>query len=295
MFKQKNSYNIADLIEIMHLLRSKDGCPWDKEQNHVSIRMNVLEEAYEVAEAIDSGDAELLKEELGDLLLQIVFHSQIAAEVHHFNFDGVCDVICKKLIYRHPHVFKNTQVDNSDEVLKNWDRLKSKSKGEEKASDSLENVPKLLPALMRGEKVGKRAANSGFDFISAEEVIQRLKEEVEELEKALAVQNSRLTGQSSRLAGRGSRLEFADINKNEDEIEEEFGDILFTCCNLGRFLKKDSEKALTRAINKFIMRFRAVEALAESQGKELSLLPQSELNELWEISKQSVELSDQTH
>ena len=264
MFEQKENYGISDLIGIMCLLRSENGCPWDREQTHSSIRMNVIEEAYEVAEAIDSGDAALLKEELGDLLLQVVFHAQIESEINSFGLDDVCDEICKKLIYRHPHVFSNADVNSSAEVLKNWDKLKSKSKGEKKSSDSLYNVPKILPALMRGEKIGKRAANAGFDFADTGEVIERLKEEIKELEIAV-------------------------INKNEAEIEEEFGDILFSCCNLARFLKKDSEKALTSAINKFIMRFRAVEALAEKldipQGKTLSELPQSMLDELWEKAK----------
>ena len=260
MFEIKPSYNITDLTDIMRLLRSEDGCPWDREQSHTSIRMNVIEEAYEVAEAIDSGDRVILCEELGDLLLQIVFHAQMASEAGSFNFDDVCDVICKKLIYRHPHVFGSLEVSDTGEVLRNWDALKSKSKGEERSSDSLDNVPKLLPALMRGEKVGKRAAGSGFDFTDTAEVMERLRDEL-------------------------SELEIAVINKDDDEIEEEFGDILFTCCNLGRFLKKDSEKALTRAINKFIMRFRAVEMLAEERGQSLSAFSQSELDKMWEEAK----------
>ncbi|MDR2558461.1 MAG: nucleoside triphosphate pyrophosphohydrolase [Oscillospiraceae bacterium] len=260
MIEIKQNYTLPDLLAIMSLLRSENGCPWDIEQTHASIRMNVIEEAYEVAEAIDSGDNALLKEELGDLLLQIVFHAQIADESGEYNFDGICDGICKKLIYRHPHVFGKLSVGSTGEVLRNWDNLKSKSKGEERSSDSLENVPHALPALMRGEKVGKRAAGAGFDFCDVNEVIARLKEELQE-------------------------LEFAVINKNNDEIEDEFGDILFTCCNLGRFLKKDSEKALTRAINKFIMRFRAVESLAEEKGKTFAEIPQQELNELWEAAK----------
>ncbi|MCL1823288.1 MAG: nucleoside triphosphate pyrophosphohydrolase [Oscillospiraceae bacterium] len=277
MFQIKENYNIADLIEIMRLLRSENGCPWDREQTHASIRMNVIEEAYEVAEAIDLAEnppynTGLLKEELGDLLLQVVFHAQMSNEAGYFDFQDVCNEICKKLIYRHPHVFGSADISDSGEVLKNWEKLKSKSKGEEKASDSLENVPKHLPALMRGEKVGKRAANAGFDFNDIEEVIKRLKEEVSELEEALKPKSN----QSN---------EFYNIYKNHGEIEEEFGDILFTCCNLARFLKKDSEKALTRAINKFIMRFRAVEALAEEKGANLHSLPQEILDELWEKAK----------
>ncbi len=260
MFEIKEKYNIDDLRAIMKVLRSDKGCPWDREQDHKSIRMDVLEEAYEVAEAIDSADNVLLKEELGDLLLQIVFHSELESEMNNYDFDDVCDGICKKLIYRHPHVFGDVKVNSTADVLKNWDVLKSKSKNEETASDRLRSVPKLLPALMRGEKVGKRAANAGFDFTSTEEVIERLKSEISELENAIS------TG--------------SDI-----KIEEELGDILFSCTNLSRFLKKDSEKALTFAINKFIIRFSGVETLIREDGKVLSELSQEELNEYWEKVK----------
>ncbi|MBO5266787.1 MAG: nucleoside triphosphate pyrophosphohydrolase [Ruminiclostridium sp.] len=262
MFEFKEKYGVEDLRLIMKELRSDHGCPWDREQDHKSIRMDVLEEAYEVAEAIDSENAELLKEELGDLMLQVVFHSEIESEKGVFDLDDVADGICKKLIYRHPHVFGDLQVDTSAEVLKNWDALKSKSKNEEKASDRLKSVPKLLPALMRGEKVGKRAANVGFDFGNVNEVIERLKSEITELEEAL---NS----------------------ESDIKIEEELGDILFSCTNLSRFLKKDSEKALTFAINKFIIRFSSVEALIEEDGKTFSELSQEELDEYWEKAKKN--------
>ena len=260
MFEIKDKYDINDLREIMKELRSEHGCPWDKEQDHKSIRMDVLEEAYEVAEAIDSENPDLLKEELGDLLLQIVFHSELEDEQGTFNFDDVCDGICKKLVYRHPHVFGDLKVNTSAEVLKNWDILKSKSKNEEKASDRLRSVPKLLPALMRAEKVGKRASNAGMDFRSTKEVIERLKSEIDELESALD--------------------EGSDI-----KTEEELGDILFACTNLSRFLKKDSEKALTFAVNKFIIRFSDVEALLEKEGKTFSDVSDDELDELWEKAK----------
>ena len=260
MFEIKERYDINDLREIMKELRSEHGCPWDKVQTHESIRMDVLEEAYEVAEAIDSKDPALLKEELGDLLLQVVFHSELEDEQNSFDFDDVCDGICKKLVYRHPHVFGDIKVNTPEEVLKNWDVLKSKSKNEEKASDRLKSVPKLLPALMRGEKVGKRAANAGMDFGSADEVIARLRSEIDELESALK-------------------------SESDIKIEEELGDILFSCTNLSRFLKKDSEKALTFAINKFIIRFSGVEALLEKEGKTFTEASQDELNELWEKAK----------
>ncbi|MCL2109022.1 MAG: nucleoside triphosphate pyrophosphohydrolase [Oscillospiraceae bacterium] len=283
MFIEKQKYEIHDLIEIMRTLRADDGCPWDKEQSHATIRMNVLEEAYEVAEAIDSGSPELLKEELGDLLLQIIFHSQISAESGGFRFEEVCDVICRKLIYRHPHIFASLDVSGTDEVLRNWEALKSKSKGEQSAADSLENVPKTLPALMRGEKVGKRAANLGFDFENTAQVIARLREEIDELEEAYNRRESFTSDESPESV---KSLEFADLTKINDEIEEEFGDILFTCCNLSRFLQKVPEKALTSAINKFIMRFRAVEALASRTGQTIAELPQSTLDELWEKAKE---------
>lgn len=260
MFEFKEKYGVDDLRLIMKELRSEHGCPWDREQDHKSIRMDVLEEAYEVMEAIDSDNSDLLKEELGDLMLQVVFHSEIESEKGVFDLDDVADGICKKLIYRHPHVFGDVSVNNSAEVLKNWDALKSKSKNEEKASDRLRSVPKLLPALMRGEKVGKRAANVGFDFTDVSEVIERLKSEISELEEA--------------------------VNSQSDiKIEEELGDILFSCTNLSRFLKKDSEKALTFAINKFIIRFSGVETLIREDGKVLSELSQEELNEYWEKVK----------
>lgn len=233
MFKVKQNYGIGDLLEITELLRSGNGCPWDREQSHGSIRANVIEEAYEVAEAIDSGDAESLREELGDLLLQVVFHAQIDKEGGGFDFDAVCDGICKKLVYRHPHVFGEVKADTSGEVLKNWDELKSASKGGETLSERLENVPKLLPALTRAEKVGRKAADAGFGVKDAGEALSVLKSAVNGLETAVS-------------------------HKNEDEIEEIFGDVLFACCNLRRFLKKDSEKALTISVNRFIMRFKGL-------------------------------------
>lgn len=260
MFEIKERYNIDDLREIMKELRSEHGCPWDKVQTHESIRQDVLEEAYEVAEAIDSGSSDLLKEELGDLLLQVVFHSELEDEQKCFNFDDVCDGVCKKLVYRHPHVFGDVTADTPEQVLKNWDVLKSASKNEEKASDRLKSVPKLLPALMRAEKVGKRAGNAGMDFRSTEEVIERLKSEIGELEAAIS------SGEDSK-------------------TEEELGDILFSCTNLSRFLKKDSEKALTFAINKFIIRFSGVEAILEKMGKTFQDVSQDELDRIWEEAK----------
>ncbi|MCM1487223.1 MAG: nucleoside triphosphate pyrophosphohydrolase [Firmicutes bacterium] len=256
VYPKKDFYNIDDLLAIMKILRSENGCAWDREQDHKSIRKDVLEEAYEVMEAIDSENPDLLKEELGDLLLQVVFHAELETEKSSFDFDAVCDGICKKLIYRHPHVFGNIHVNSSAEVLKNWDSLKSKSKGEETASERLESVPKLLPSLMRGEKVCKRAVNAGINCLTEKAAIENLKSCVERLEMSAAM-------------------------SKDGEIEENLGKVLFACCNLSNIFKKDSENALTKAINEFIMQFRKMEEKAKEQGISIDRVPENELLRLY--------------
>ena len=161
MFEFKEKYNIDDLLEIMALLRSENGCPWDKVQTHESIRTDLIEETYEVCEGIDNNSPEMLREELGDLLLQIVFHSQIEREAGNFTFDDVCNDICQKLVYRHPHVFGEVKVNDSDDVLKNWDALKKESKNQETYTETLESVPKNFPALLRAQKISKRISRAG--------------------------------------------------------------------------------------------------------------------------------------
>ena len=257
VYPSKESYDITDLVAIVKILRGENGCNWDREQDHHSIRMDVLEEAYEVMEAIDSENSDLLKEELGDLLLQVVFHAELETEKDSFDFDEVCDGICKKLIYRHPHVFGDVHVENSDEVLKNWDSLKSRSKGEETATQRLESVPKLLPSLMRGQKVCKRALNAGLDsVVTKAAAVENVKEIVSKLEKSVSLSNN-------------------------DDAEENLGNLLFACCNLVSLLKKDGEKALTMAINQFIMQFRDMEKSAMSRGITIDQMPQDELNALF--------------
>ncbi|MCL1880787.1 MAG: nucleoside triphosphate pyrophosphohydrolase [Oscillospiraceae bacterium] len=253
-------YSLEDLLAIMKRLR-KD-CPWDKEQTHSSIRVNVIEEAYEVAEAIDNTSPTHLCEELGDLLLQVVFHAQIASETMAFDFNDVCHGICEKLILRHPHIFSDTRADTTTEVLQNWETIKAESKGEQTATARINSVPKTLPALMRGQKVGKRAGDSGFDFVDVRQTFKSLNSELKELELAM------LSGESTR-------------------IEEEFGDVLFSCCNLGRFLEKDCEKALTFSINRFIMRFRGLEEMVLNADKQINQLTPEQLDELWEKVKSS--------
>lgn len=163
-YPQKERYDINDLIEVIRMLRLPDGCPWDKVQTHESIRMNFIEEVYEVIEAIDKNDTALMREELGDVLMQVVFHAQMEREQGNFDFDDVCDEVCRKLIIRHPHVFSNVQAGNTDEAVNSWEQVKQQTKGQTTYTETLESVAVSLPALMRAQKVGKRAAKSGFDF-----------------------------------------------------------------------------------------------------------------------------------
>lgn len=259
MFKQK--YSIDDLVEIMRLLRSENGCPWDREQTHASIRKDFIEETYEAIEAIDKQDSHLLCEELGDVLMQVVFHAQIEAEKQVFDFSDVTDGVCKKLIERHPHVFGDVQVDSTDDVLVNWDKIKSKSKQRNTVTDKMLAVPRQLPALMRAEKIQKRAAKVGFDWPSSDGAFQKLSEESEELKSAVQ-------------------------NEDRQNIEEELGDLLFSVVNVARFLEVDPEEALTRATDKFQNRFSIVETLAAERGMDMESTPLEALDRLWDKAKE---------
>ena len=259
-FKRKENYDIYDLIKIMEYLRSEDGCPWDREQSHESIRSNVIEEAYEVADAIDSGSQEMLVEELGDLLLQVVFHARMDEEAGGFNFDDVCDGICKKLVYRHPHVFGDVNADTSDQVLKNWDALKKTEKKQESFTDTMNSVPKAFPALMRSQKVQKRAARAGFDFDNKSDVYDKVAEEMVELSDADAIGDNK-------------------------KVFEEYGDLLFSVVNLARFLNIDAEEALAASTDKFIARFEKVEKLANERNIDMPNTPITELDKLWDEVK----------
>ena len=170
-YQQKDNYSINDLLDIVRLLRSEGGCPWDMEQTHESIKNDFLEEVYETIEAIDCKNSAMLREELGDVLLQVVFHTRIEEEKSSFNFNDVCDEICKKLIVRHPHVFGEVSADSTDEVLKNWDSIKMQTKGQETYTDTLTSIAKPLPALMRAQKVGKRAMRAGMDLRCVDDAI----------------------------------------------------------------------------------------------------------------------------
>ena len=259
-FIQKDDYNIVDLLEIMALLRQPGGCPWDAKQTHESIKQNFIEETYEVIEAINKNDKELLCEELGDIMMQVVFHAQIEKEQGSFDFDDIRDGICKKLIVRHPHVFGDVEADTVDKVLSNWDEIKNKTKGRKTVADSMISVPRELPALMRATKLQKKAADVGFDWPDASGAIDKLGEETAELKEAIAS---------------GDRA----------HIEEEFGDLLFSMVNVSRFIKVDSEEALTKASDKFLDRFRAVEQLASQRGIDMKQASLETLDSLWDEVK----------
>ncbi|MGI5962272.1 MAG: nucleoside triphosphate pyrophosphohydrolase [Lawsonibacter sp.] len=250
-FQCADRYSMKDLRQIMALLRSPEGCPWDREQTHQSIRRNMLEEAYEVAEAIDQKNSEHLKEELGDVLLQVVFHAQLAQESGQFTFDDVVDGICKKLVFRHPHVFGSVQAEDAGGALTTWEAQKREEKGQKTAGDTLDAVARSLPALIRAEKIQDKASKAGFDWSCIGPVLAKISEEAEELKQA------------------------AEAGMN---IEEELGDLLFVTVKAGRFLGLDSEVALHAACEKFIRRFRQVEALAD---KPLDQLDVPTLEQLW--------------
>lgn len=250
---------IQQLRAIVARLRAPEGCPWDREQTHASLRAGLIEEAYEVVEAINTGDDENLREELGDLLLQPIFHAQIAAEEGRFTFDDVARSIVEKLIRRHPHVFGEDRCADSAEVLRKWDDIKRTEKGE-RAASALDGISSGLPALMRAEKVQKKAARVGFDWSEAAPVVAKIREELAEVE-------AELPGGSST------------------KIEEEIGDLLFSVVNLARKLKVDGETALQRATDKFSSRFRQVEALAREREIALEKLTLAELDVLWDEVK----------
>ncbi len=259
-FKEKNNYNFDDLVEIVKILRSPGGCPWDREQTHKSIRSNFIEETYEAIEAIDTEDTELLKEELGDVLLQVALHSQIESEKESFNINDVCDGVCKKLIIRHPHVFGNVEADTTEQVLNNWDNIKMKTKSQKSQAQAMQSVSKSLPSLMRSTKIQQKAAKTGFDWDSADGALEKLFEECNELKAAI-------------------------LSNDEENQREELGDVLFSAVNVARLLNIDSEHALYDACDKFTDRFSKVESLANERGIDMKTASLSELDSLWDEVK----------
>ena len=248
-------YGMDDLLKIMELLRAPEGCPWDREQTHQSIRRNMLEEAYEVAEAIDEDDPAHMKEELGDVLLQVVFHARMAQEAGRFDFGDVVDGVAQKLVFRHPHVFGSVTAADSDGALNTWEAQKQVEKDQRTAADTLDAVARSLPALIRAQKIQKKANKAGFDWDSIDPVLDKIGEETEELRQAA---------------------------REGTNTEEELGDLLFAAAKAGFFLGVDSEQALHNACEKFISRFRRVEELAGGPMNEMEL---SALEELWRQAK----------
>ena len=259
-FNQKDTYGIDDLIEIVGLLRSENGCPWDREQTHKTIKSDFIEEVCEAIEAIDLEDADLLREELGDVLLQVIFHCSIEMDAGTFTFGDVCDEVCKKLIVRHPHVFGDTVVSSTDDVLKNWDSIKKATKGQETYTDTLKSVAKSLPALMRVQKVGKRAMRANMDFSELKDVVSAMEAEKLELDEAIS------SGDSER-------------------IFDELGDLLFSCVNIARHLGIDAEQALTHSTDKFISRFEKTEELVNFDSYDMKELTIEQLDEYWKRAK----------
>jgi len=256
----KDRYEFSDLVDIMKILRSENGCPWDREQTHESLKKYLIEETYEVLEVIDLKDKDRLCEELGDLLLQIIFHAQIAAEDGKFDINDVITGICRKMIQRHTHVFGDAKAENADEVLVNWEAIKKKEKGQKSQTEVLRSVPANLPALMRSYKVQQKAAQVGFDWDNIDDVIAKVHEEIKELEDVYK-------------------------SKNVERIMDEMGDVFFALVNLARFLKVQPELALTGTINKFIKRFEYIEQESEKMGKRLENMKLPEMDELWNKAK----------
>ena len=259
-FVRKPQYGYEDLLEIIRLLRSEDGCPWDKAQTHQSIRRGLLEEAYEAAEAIDNDDPVLLKEELGDVLMQVVFHADIESDAGRFTMDDVCDGVVKKLLFRHPHVFGSEHEDSPESVLVSWDKLKRQEKGQKTVADSMDSVARSLPGLWRAEKLQSKAASAGFEWPDVQGALDKLEEEVGELRRAV---------------------------EEGGDVPEELGDVLFAAVKVGRFCTCDPEDAVNDTCEKFIRRFRAVENGAAAQGREVSQLSLEEMTALWDEAKRS--------
>jgi len=258
-FLKKDVYRFEDLVEILRILRAPDGCPWDRVQTHLSNRRNFLEEAYEAAEAFDRDDPALMCEELGDMLMQVLFNIHIEEDAGRFTLDDVTDHICRKLIFRHPHVFGNEKAETSEQVLDNWDKLKREEKGQRTAADAMDSVARTLPALWRADKLQSKAEKAGFRFRDSDGSLDKLEEEVRELREAVT---------------------------RDTNVEEELGDVLFAAVNAGRYRDVDPEAALNAACEKFIRRFRAVEHAAAQQGQDMSQLPLQELTALWNAAKE---------
>lgn len=259
----KDNYTIDELLEIMSFLRSEQGCPWDREQTHQSLRENMIEEAYETVDAIDSGSPERLCDELGDVLMQVVFHAQMASEQHRFNFSDVVAAICRKLITRHTHLFGSDQASTAEAVIDNWEKNKKREKGHKNQTQVLQDVPKTLPALQRSYKIQQKAAHVGFDWSDVSGPKQKILEELKEIEAAIQQTDKR----------------------PNDSLESEVGDLLFSVVNYARHLRIQPELALNRSTEKFISRFAAMEKMTSAKGG-LENMTLDQMDALWNAVKQ---------
>lgn len=261
LLEQKRRYTFADLVSVMERLRSRTGCPWDKEQTHESLKRYLVEESYEVIEAIDDGDMDALYDELGDVLLQVVFHARIAQQQGEFDIFDVTTAICAKMISRHTHIFGCAVANSPDDVVKNWEQIKKGEKGQRSQTEVLQGVPKSMPALMRSGKVQHKAAHVGFDFSDAEQAFEKLREEIEEVRQS----------------------------KDNDARAEECGDLLFSAVNVVRLLGIEPETVLQKATDKFIARFAIVERLAIEQNIDMHSCGMKMLDELWDKAKLQID------
>ncbi len=276
----QHEHALSNVVDIMARLRGPEGCPWDREQTPESLKPYLLEEVYEVLEAIDAKDPVHLQEELGDLLLQILFHSQIASEEGHFSYQDVEKTLCEKLIRRHPHVFQKQgqhSPTTSGEVLRQWEELKQEEKGPNQTATSvLAAIPKVSPALQRALQVQKRASRVGFDWSTIEPVLEKFKEELDELYTATTIASQPFDHSTTS----------PKANPVDPHVEAELGDVLFSLVNVSRFLRVNPEEALRKSTNKFVSRFQYVESQATGQGKQVKDFLPEQLDLWWESAKQ---------
>lgn len=279
------SERFEKVVEVMATLRAANGCPWDRKQTHESLKPYLLEETYEVLETIDQRDTQKLKEELGDVLLQVIFHSQIATESKTFTIDDVLETLAEKLIRRHPHVFgtgdQTAGVTSSEQVLTQWEDIKrAEREAAGNTQSALDGVPKVLPALLRAYQIQARASRVGFDWpqndAGLEQILGKVGEEIGELREALRLHQAKTNTESNR----------PDTN---EEIESELGDLFFSLVNLARFLKTNPEDALRRATNRFTDRFHLVESQATEKGRSLNDMTLAEMDELWDEAKRRLQ------
>ena len=249
------------LVDVVAMLRSKNGCPWDLAQTHESLKADLIEEAYELIEAIDAKVPKKICDELGDLLMQVMLHSQIATDRNEFSVDEVIENLTEKLVRRHPHVFGSVVATDENEVLENWEEIKRGEEGNKDRKSSLDGIPHSLPSLQRAEKIQKRASRAGFDWDTTEDVLPKLQEEIDEIEESI---------------------------RNDDitEIEMEIGDLLFSVVNLCRFLNVQPEEALRKSTRKFVDRFQRMETALERTNKKFKDYDLSTLDQIWEQVKQ---------